>query len=157
MKRRGFALISVVLLTALVAVAGAVLLDMVRLDILLGRSQRQTVDARELAEGAVMEFVNDLDTPEQLPMFDDNDLSIRYSPPTSSAFDRRKGEYTVDVALVRVVPLAESSAIQSRALVYEVDAVGAVGSGDAHFDVRTEIFRIVSYKPGTVLPRRHAR
>ena len=63
----------------------------------------------------------------------------------------------MDVALVRVVPLAESSAIQSRALVYEVDAVGAVGSGDAHFDVRTEIFRIVSYKPGTVLPRRHAR
>jgi hypothetical protein len=157
MNRRGFALISVVLLTAMVAVAGAVLLDMVRLDILLGRSQRQTVDARELAEGAVMEFVNDLDTPEQLPMFDDNDLSIRYTPPTSSAFDRRKGEYTVDVALVRVVPLAESSAIQSRALVYEVDAVGAVGAGDAHFDVRTEIFRIVSYKPGTVLPRRHAR
>ena len=157
MNRRGFALISVVLLTAMVAVAGAVLLDMVRLDILLGRSQRQTVDARELAEGAVMEFVNDLDTPEQLPMFDDNDLSIRYTPPTASAFDRRKGEYTVDVALVRVVPLAESSAIQSRALVYEVDAVGAVGRGDAHFDVRTEIFRIVSYKPGTVLPRRHAR
>lgn len=157
MNRRGFALISVVLLTAMVAVAGAVLLDMVRLDILLGRSQRQTVDARELAEGAVMEFVNDLDTPEQLPMFDDNDLSIRYTPPSSSAFDQRKGEYTVDVALVRVVPLAESSAIQSRALVYEVDAVGAVGSGDSHFDVRSEIFRIVSYKPGTVLPRRHAR
>ncbi len=43
MNRRGFALISVVLLTAMVAVAGAVLLDMVRLDILLGRSQRQTV------------------------------------------------------------------------------------------------------------------
>lgn len=157
MNRRGFALISVVLLTALVAVAGAVLLDMVRLDILLGRSQRQTVNAREVAEGAVMEFVNDLDTPEQLPMFDDNDLSIRYTPPTTSAFADRKGEYTVDVSLVRVVPLAESSAIQSRALVYEVDAVGDVGSGDAHFDVRSEIFRIVSYKPGTVLPRRHAR
>lgn len=157
MNRRGFALISVVLLTALAAVAGAVLLDMVRLDILLGRSQRQTVDAREVAEGAVMEFVNDLDTPEQLPMFDDNDLSIRYTPPTTSAFADRKGEYTVDVSLVRVVPLAESSAIQSRALVYEVDAVGDVGSGDAHFDVRSEIFRIVSYKPGTVLPRRHAR
>lgn len=154
---RGFALITVVLLTALGAIAGAMLLDVVRVDILLGKSQRQTQDARQVAEGAIMEAINDVDTPAQLPMFEDNDLTARYAPPANSAFDEKMGDYTVDFALVRVVPLAESSAIQSRALVYEVDASGDVGNGEASFDVRSEVFRLVSYKPGTEIPRRHAR
>lgn len=156
-QRRGFALITVVLLTALGTIAGAMLLDLVRIDILLGKSQRQTQTAREVAEGAVMEAINDLDTPTQLPSFEDSDMTARYVPSTDSAFDQRAGEFEVDFALVRVVPLAESSALQSRALVYEVDATGAVGGGEAHFDVRTEVFRVVSYKPGTEPPRRHAR
>ncbi len=156
-QQRGFALITVILLTALGAIAGAMLLDLVRLDIVLGKSQRQTQTAREVAEGAVMEAINDLDTPDQLPMFDDADLRNRYTPSANSAFDQRAGRYTVDFSLVRVVPLAESSAIQSRALVYEVDAVSNVGSDEAHFDVRSEVFRLVSYKPGIELPRRHAR
>ena len=27
----------------------------------------------------------------------------------------------------------------------------------ANFEVRTEVFRVASFKPGTVIPRRHAR
>ena len=67
MKRRsnhrpGFALIGVVMLTAALAIGGAILLDVVRVDLIFGKTGRQTEEARQIAEGALMEVINDQDT-----------------------------------------------------------------------------------------------
>ena len=134
------------------------LLDKVQFDGLLSRQQRQVHEAREVTEGAVMEAINDLTTPDQMPLVDSVDMTATYSADPTSAFDdAATKKYDVDLALVRIVPVPESSALLTRALVYEVSARGSASRGEANFEVRAEVFRIASFKPGTVVPRRHAR
>ncbi|MFO0723750.1 MAG: hypothetical protein U1E65_08220 [Myxococcota bacterium] len=157
--QRGFALIGIVVLTAALAIGGAILLDWVRVDLLLGNSEANTELARQTAEGAVMEVINDRDTPDQLPPLDDTDLTRSYQPSAVTAFVESSGARTFDaeLRLIRVVPLAESSMNQTRAVVHEVTATGKSGFGQSTVEVRTEIYRVVAFQPGTVLPRRHAR
>ncbi|MFO0725475.1 MAG: hypothetical protein U1E65_16950 [Myxococcota bacterium] len=157
-QTRGFALIVVVMLSAALAMGGAILLDVVRVDLLLGRTGRQTEEARQVAEGAVMEAINDQDTPNQLPPLDDSDLTRAYQPTSATPFAvRDRGlSYDAQFRLIRVVPLAESSMNQTRAIVHEIAATGNAGNGETAVDVRTEIYRVVAFQPGTVLPRRHA-
>jgi hypothetical protein len=164
MKRRsnhrpGFALIGVVMLTAALAIGGAILLDVVRVDMIFGKTGRQTEEARQIAEGAVMEVINDQDTPNQLPPLDDSDLTRTYQASSATAFsDPRQGiNFEAELRLIRIVPLAESSMNQTRAIVHEVTTRGTAGHGDASVELRTEIYRVVAFQPGTVLPRRHAR
>ncbi len=58
-SRRGFALLIVVLLAALLAVSSVALLDLVNLDLVLVGEQRKTYAARENAMGALQEIMGD--------------------------------------------------------------------------------------------------
>ena len=154
----GFAHITVMLGEAVGALVAAHMLDMVSLDLVLAGSERRVDEARELAEGSIMEVIEDVDTPTALPVLDDGDLRASWSPSTASPFASSSARRTsVELRLVRVVPLAESSLQQTRAVVHEVRAVGAVNEDEARHEIRTEVYRVVAFRPGMVIPRRHGR
>jgi len=158
-QRRGFALFVVVLLTAMLSVVAMSVLDLVRIDLLLAGHERTNDEAREVAEGALMEVINDEETPTLLPMLDDSDLAESYTPSTLSPFVRDSGarSYEASARLLRIVPMSESSHSFSRAIVHELESDADAGYGNASFRASTEVFRTVSFRPGIVLPRRHAR
>lgn len=157
-RARGFALIAVMLMSAVGALVAAHMLDMVNLDLVLAGSERRADEARELAEGSIMEVIEDVDTPTALPLLDDGDLRATWAPSASSPFASSSArQSTVELRLVRVVPLAESSLQQTRAVVHEVRAVGAVNGDEARHEIRTEVYRVVAFRPGMVIPRRHGR
>jgi hypothetical protein len=157
-EQRGYALFTVVVLMGAGALAAALLLDVLHIDLLVGRNERQVAVARELAEGGVMEVIGDLDTGDQLPLLDDTDLAANYQASSDALFaGSGAGHAQVDVTLLRIVPLSESSVELSRAVVHEIRSVGESNDGSASYTIRTEIYRTVAMRPGTILPRRHGR
>jgi type II secretory pathway pseudopilin PulG len=62
-QQRGFALLIVVLLVALLALAGAALLDLVSFDITISGEHQKVVRAQILADGAMREVVTDSSVP----------------------------------------------------------------------------------------------
>lgn len=157
-EEKGFALFMVVMMVALLSIAGMALMDVVRIDLLIVGNGRQEAVAKEIAEGALMEMINDSQTPDQLPMLDDSDLTQTYTPSNQSAFlevahNRR---FNADARLLRIVPLSESSHTYTRAVVHEVRVASDV-AGEASFELSAEVFRTATFRPGRVLPRRHAR
>src|SRR5687767_8063684 len=98
--RRGFALLSVMLIVALIALMGAVMLDSVRAEIVLSGYERSTEEARQAAEGGVMELIDDRDTPDMLPRISDSDLRATYNAGADSAFQAPRAQYTAEVQLL---------------------------------------------------------
>jgi hypothetical protein len=148
-----------VLIVAMISVAAASTLDLVRIDLMIATHDRQATTSREVAEGAMIEVINDEQTPAMLPMLDDTDLTSTYTPPTSSPFVSSAAghNYTATARLLRLVPLNESSQQYTRAIVHAVSVSSDVAHGEAAFTVEAEVYRTVSFKAGMVLPRRHAR
>jgi Tfp pilus assembly protein PilX len=70
-EQRGFALIIVVLLVALLAITGAALLDIVNVDIQLSGEHNKVVRSQMVADGALREVISDLNSQNQLPDYDD--------------------------------------------------------------------------------------
>lgn len=155
----GYAMLMVVLLVAMISVAAASTLDLVRIDLLMAGHERKMSEAREIGEGALMEVINDEQTPSMLPMLDDSDLQATYTPMSTSAFrDAAAGtSFTATARLLRLVPLNESSQQFSRAIVHDIQVQSDVAHGDATFEVNAQVYRTVSFRPGMVFPRRHAR
>ena len=157
-KQSGFGMFVVVLLVAVTSVVGLSLLDVIRVDLLMVGNEREERVAMEVAEGALMEVINDDLTPDTLPLLDDADLESTFTPASASAFSHSgRQEFTANAQLLRIVPLAESSHTYSRAVVHEVGVEARVGGGAASYQLNAEIYRTVTFRPGTVLPRRHAR
>ena len=152
-------MIAVVMLVAVLALVGVSLLELLRLDLSLVGQSRKNLEAREVAEGAVMEVVNDLDTPSLLPSIGDGSLTNDYAPRPDSPFSDpvSRRDYSARVSLLRVAPLGESSHAWSRALVYEVEVTAKINDGESTAEVRSEVFKTVAFEPGIVLPRRHYR
>lgn len=157
--RRGFALFSVMLLTIVLVLMGSAVLEVVQVDILLSRGEREKEEAREVAEGAVLEVVEDATTPDLYPALSDPKLRATYPAAASSPFASGRGRrsYTAAIELVRVVPLSESSIVHTRGIVYEVSATGDILDGDSRFTAASEIVRSIAVRPGLIMPRRHAR
>jgi hypothetical protein len=71
-NERGFALIIVVLLVALLALTGAALLDVVNVDIQLSGEHQKVVRSQMVADGALREVIAEISSQNQLPDYDEN-------------------------------------------------------------------------------------
>jgi len=157
--REGFTLFVVIMLVAILAMAGMSLLNLIRVDLSLVGQSRSNIVARELAEGGLMEIINDGALPATAPSISSPSLSVPYPPPAGSRFvDPAEAKtYTGEVNLLRLVPLSESSQGLTRAVVYEVGVTSSYRDGQSTAELNAEIYRVVSWAPGTVLPSRHYR
>ena len=158
-NRRGFTLIIVVMLIAVMAMMGVALLNLLSLDNSLVGQSRRTIEARSIAEGGTMEVINSADLPDQLPRLEANNLSVLRTASTNSVFSEAADadDYQSKISLMRIAPLSESSQGLSRAVVYEVVTRARYGEGEATAEVRTEIYRPTSWEGQSIMPRKHYR
>ena len=159
--RAGFSLLGVTVTMMVAVVAALVIIDMIQEDQRIVVLQRQNQEAREAAEGGLMEILNDQTTMASLPTPDTPGMSIQYKPSADSRFggkDYGKGTrgYSADIRLVRITPILESSQSVVRAVVYDV-RVDALQTSGAGAGVHAEVFKIATGSPGYVAPRAHAR
>lgn len=155
---RGFSLLVVTFVIALVAIASVVLLNMVTVDQTNLRHQRQRFRARELSEGALMEIVNDVQVAEDLPNPTSGNVEMPYQPSAQSAYRRGAEEtYEARIKQVRFVPVLESSITKVTAVVYQIETEASIRRGEATSRVDAEAYRVVGLPAGKVLPRVHAR
>lgn len=157
----GFSLLGVTITMMVAIVAALVVIDMLEEDQKMMVLQRQYQEAREAAEGGLMEIINDQSVMGLLPTPTTPGMAIQYTPTSYSLFgaaDRGKGvrNYTADIQLVRVTPLLESSQSVVRAVVYDV-RVNAIQTSGAGAGVHAEVYKIATGSPGYVAPRQHAR
>jgi hypothetical protein len=132
------------------------LLDMVNLDIIMVGEERRFTRAKEAAVGGLFEMMNDVETPDNLPNLNHSTLREDYVAPAASAFNVQPERYEGRFELLRIVPLSESSHTLTRAVVHGLHTTGRSGTR-ASSDIDVEIYRVMAYRPGTILPRKHAR
>ena len=157
----GFSLLGVTVTITVAVVAALVIIDLIQADQEMSVMRRQYQEAREAAEGGLMEIINDQTVMGLLPTTDTPGLAIQYTPSSYSRFgadDYGKGsrDYTADIRLVRVTPLLESSQSVVRAVVYDV-RINATQTSGAGAGVHAEVYKIATGSPGYVAPRTHAR
>ena len=118
-------------------------------------------EAREAAEGGLMEILNDQQFGAQLPDLDTPGLRRTYTRDGASHFattsaERGTQDYSATVDLVRIAPMQESSYSVVRAVIYEV-RVEATAADGMTAGVEAQVYKIASTQAGTILPRTHAR
>jgi hypothetical protein len=158
-KKKGFTLIIVIMLIAVMAMAGIALLNLISLDHSLIGQTRRSLHARSISEGGTMEVINNSDFTSIAPAIDAPTLSTIVRPFAGSAFANTISgdDYQARVAFLRIVPLSESSQGLSQAVVYEVVTRSRYGSGEASAELRTEIYRPVNWEGQSIMPRKHYR
>ena len=156
---RGFSLITVTVVLAIMSLGAVVLVDIVGLDLEITGEHRRNFEVEGDAEAAVMEMMTDRQVALGAPVFTTPDLKFNYSAPVASAIrdDDAGRNYEGELRLVRMAPMLESSHAWSRALVYEVRATAENERTDREAEVVAEIFRTIVVSPGTELPQMHAR
>ncbi len=181
-KPRGFALLVVVLIVALIGVAAVALLDIVNVDLLIVGQHRQSVDAQALALGAMYEVISDsrvdgtvlprLDTPTLRYVYSRAQgggfvrdpaglIGVTVMDATNSAYVKDSGTgvaqgYTADIDLLRLVTVQDSG-VTIRTAVWEVTVESSVSNGQATQQVRALVGRVTSGQGGLVTVGRHAR
>jgi hypothetical protein len=161
-NERGFALIVVVLIVALLAVAAATLLDLVNVDLDLVGQQRRLIGARQISDGAMLEQLNSEQFGTHFPDFTNVENPLPTPSDANSLFVNYVGTsveetYQGKIRLLRFAPVAETSLNMLHAVTYEVSTVSDINNGQASNEARTEIIKIVPYPKGVMLPRHHAR
>lgn len=161
---RGFALIMVVIIIAMLAVIGASVLDVVYLGALMAGEGRRSSEARFVAESGNREIVNDEEFRDRFPDFTNLETSFDPSPNSYFSHDSMEGStsaqtYRGTARLVRLAGIAETTQL-ARGIFYEVVTEASIGSSsrvDATSEVRSEVYYPTQLPPGTILPRNHAR
>ncbi|MCB9655916.1 MAG: hypothetical protein H6729_17455 [Deltaproteobacteria bacterium] len=176
-RERGFALIVVVLIVALLAVAAVTLLDIVNIDINFTGQKRVRLLADSNAQGAMMEVVTDEQISRSLPDYSFTDQrhvwaqgNTKYpvgapSVPldsSNSAFVRNIGSpleetYDADIRLLKYGPVQDTGVDTARALIYEVSTRADVHDDKASREARTEVFLFQPVQSGQRIAPRHAR
>lgn len=157
-RRRGFAMVVVILVLALGAVVAAAVLDMVDLQHQVTRLMRLSHEARDLTEAGLMEVVGDEQLATYLPSITGENPTVNYYPSSYSPFKLgSNGGYQASISYIKNVPVRESSFGIVRGLIFEVSATGESDTNQANAAVTAEIYRLVGYPTGVVLPRNHAR
>ncbi|MEM1024214.1 MAG: hypothetical protein AAGD10_01775 [Myxococcota bacterium] len=147
----------VILSLGVAAISAAVLLDVVSFDFVLQGQERRSREARQLAEGGLMELLNDQRLQNQLPDLEDDNLANRITSPEQSMFTGEgRGDYEAEVRLLRLAPLLESSQGRLQAIMYEL-VVDGKKSGGHQAGVRAEIYKFAARASGLVQEGRHAR
>lgn len=156
--RRGFTLLTVVLLIALVTSAAVVVVDMVGIDFGILAGERHGREAREVAEGGLMEVLNDQEVMANLPGLGLGNLRREHhSAPGGHLYEGAGSKrYSATIELVRIAPMLESSHMAVRAVVYQVDVTGHAADR-ASAGVQAEVYKVASARPGMIQPRMHAR
>ncbi len=166
MKRRrqkGFALLIVVMLVALLAITAPALLDIVGVDLDIVGEQRRLSRARGLAEAATFEIADMTTFENNFPTFvGAHTLTIPTPAPGTSSLFKNVGSgleerYDSTIALLRYTPGVECSFNVCRNAHYELTTVGSINNGGATSVVRSTIVKSVTHPKGKLLPRIHAR
>lgn len=160
-SRAGFTLLTMVLLLALAAISAAVVLNSVSNDSELRGLERRASEAREVAEGGLMEVLNDQRLSSMLPDPSTPLLHQSYTPSAASLYNSPSvhhgaRSYTAGIDLVRVAPMMESSHSVVRAVLYQVQVRGQAGDG-TQAGLEAEIYKVGSARSGVIQPRTHAR
>jgi hypothetical protein len=161
--RRGFSLLAVFIIVALVSVSSILVLEIVSQDQSNQLFTRERMQAREVAEGALMEVANDIEVGVNLPGVDSEEIEISYTPSNASAYVNKDNgmrsdeTYEATISHVRFVPVLESSITRITAIVYEIDTSAVVNDGGGSQQLEAEVYRVVALPTGKVLPRVHAR
>lgn len=154
---RGFAMLVVIIIAALLALLAGSLLQLVQSDLVQVGQARRAFEARDTAEGGVAEILNDLDFITEYPALGGGGgLSSDYDSRTSP-FVGEGRSYQGSVRLLRVGPPTESSLEQTRVLTYEVRALSSVNDGAAQTEVVAEVLRTIAYPRGWTPDERHYR
>jgi hypothetical protein len=163
-QQRGFALIIVVLILAVLGFAGTIVLNTITIEQRMMGMARLSLDARTVADGALSEVVNDRDLEASLPDYASSNMtSATYSPSPSSPFvggmtiDQPERDYDVTIQLVRTVPIFESSIQTIRAFVYDINVTSTINANQAADEATAQAFKLFAMQSGTVLPNMHAR
>lgn len=155
-SQRGFAMLVVIIIAALLAMLAGSLMQLVQGDLSMVGQARRSFEARDVAEAGAAEVLNDLDFVASYPAMDSASLSVDY--PTGASNVIREGKtYTGAVRLLRIGPATESSLEQTRVLTYEVLATGEANAGAARSEVVSEVLRAVAYPRGWAPDERHYR
>lgn len=160
-SRAGFTLVTLVLMLAIASVAALVIIASIDDETSLRRMQRQSAEAREAAEGGLMEVLNDQRLSQTLPDFETPNLRATYTPPSSSIFNaasdhRAVRAYTANIELIRIAPMSESSHNVVRAVLYQVQVESKAADG-VTAGVEAEVYKVATARPGVIQPRSHAR
>lgn len=152
MKQRGFSLFTVIMILAALTVAAMVVIRLVAEDDKLRGMERRGRQARNGAESALQEIMNDNRLGAELPTPDVSSQTVTYSRSAES----HVYDYRATIGLARVVPMRESSYSTVRAVVYDV-SVSADTEVGHRANISAEFYKIASSQNGVVRPRRHAR
>jgi hypothetical protein len=157
----GFTFITLVLLLALATVSGLIVIASIEDDQVMRRVGRGSSEAREAAEGGLMEVLNDQRLSSMLPDPSTPSLSRDYVPSVGSVYNaasahRRARTYTARLDLIRMTPMLESSHSVVQAVMYQVQ-VDAVSGDEFTSGVQAEVYKVASARGGVIQPRSHAR
>lgn len=160
-RRRGFTLVTLVMLLALASISALIIIANIEDEQDILRQHRLDVEAREAAEGGLMEMLNDQRLGAVLPDFSTQNLTATYTPPSNSVFDgtsvhRSTRDYSARIDLIRVAPMAESSHNVVQAVLYQVQVESVSMHGNSA-GVEAEIYKVATTRPGVIQPRSHAR
>lgn len=154
--QRGFAMLVVIIIAALVALLAGSLMQLVGSDLVQVGQSRRALEARDTAEGGVSEILNDLDFVANYPTLNSATMLTNYNT-AGSQFVRDGRTYTGSVRLLRVGPPTESSLEQTRVITYEVRADASVSAQSANAEVVAEVLRTIAYPKGWTPDERHFR
>jgi len=129
-------------------------LDVLGLNISLQSNELQSRKALQAAEGGMMEMLYNQQFLDALPDGNSEGAAVEFSPSSASVFGLEDSstfgtQYTGEVRLIRITPLAESSHSLVRGIVYEV-VVEAEQGFDASSVMEGHVYKIATVKPGTV-------
>jgi hypothetical protein len=163
-------MLAVIIVVALLALIGVSLLRLIHSDIIVVSQARRGSEARDTADAAIQEVINDLrlTTPgsvNELPDPGTPGLSLAYTPPNfinvgpaplSAVRSQPTYDYNANIRLLRNTRKPENQ-ITVVNLVYEIDVNSTYGGGAATSRATAEVYRTVVYPAGWDPQRRYYR
>jgi hypothetical protein len=164
-RQRGFALLVVVMVVALISVVALTLLDVLRIDLAIVGQNRAIAQARFVADAGNIELVDNLDTEGLLPdaITAPATLTVAVPPVTGTLINRPQTAdeaaqtYQGEIRLVRFGPATNCSLSVCRDLFFEIRTVGEIGNGDASSEVRSMSKKVTTFPRGTIITNMHGR
>lgn len=143
-RPRGFSLMLVVMMVGALAVTGLLFIVALEDDAKLHGHERRRREARQAAEGGLMELLNDVRIQVLLPSSAGQEARLEYGKPSKSYFmseDVTSPVYRAEVMLVRTTAPLESSQRRVRAVLYEAEVRATMPDGETA-DMEALIYRL---------------
>ncbi|MBX2812343.1 MAG: hypothetical protein KTR25_11060 [Myxococcales bacterium] len=179
--RRGFALLIVMTIVALISISSAALLDIVNIDINIASEYAKAIDAEAASVGAVLETVGVSNFQNRLPAPNSPTLRTKYVERNSDGYvldpaavfqtltlteansvhisgvgTYGESGYESDVRFIKLVPM-EDTTLSQLIPVYEVRAKASVSGGKATREARALIYMPIPVDASRIPLQRHAR